>query len=202
MSTESQPASGRGRRPAAQVRAEVLAVTSAMLLKEGYSALSFERISRESKASKTTLYKWWPSIGALAAESFFQQSEPKLKFPDTGDLRADLISQLSSFVKLMTQNNAGKRVAELVGAAQLDPELAKAWAEKYSHPRRELARARLKKAQENEGLAEDAEIDIIIDQLWGACYHRLLILMVSLQDLDLSRLVDQALLGIFPSRQI
>ena len=60
---------GRGRRPAAQVRAEVLAAAGELLLDVGMGAFTFERVATLSGASKVTLYKWWPSKGALALEA-------------------------------------------------------------------------------------------------------------------------------------
>ncbi|HLU59822.1 MAG TPA: TetR/AcrR family transcriptional regulator [Pseudonocardia sp.] len=189
---------GRGRRPAAEVRADVLAAAGRLLLDEGVRAVTFERVAAEAGASKTTLYKWWPSPGALAAEAYFAQSRRTLEFPDTGDLRADLISQLTAFVRWLKEEGAEKPVSELVGAAQMDPSLAEAWSGSYAIPRRELAKERLRIAQRRGQLREDADLDVIVDQLWGACYHRLLVLKVPFDTSIVERLVDQALLGAAP----
>jgi AcrR family transcriptional regulator len=186
---------GRGRRPAAEVRAEVLAAAGRLLLSDGLSAVTFDRVANESGASKMTLYKWWPSPGALAAEAYFAQSKPVLEFSDTGDVLADLISQLTAFVRWLNRDGAATPVSELIGAAQLDPQLALAWAEQYGRPRRELARVRLRTAQQQGQLREDADLDVIVDQLWGACYHRLLVLKVPVDESLVPRLVDQALFG-------
>ncbi len=186
---------GRGRRPAAEVRTAVLAAAGHLLLAEGLRAVTFERVAKEAGASRTTLHKWWPSPGALAAEAYFARSAPALGFADTGDLRADLVAQLTSFVRLVTSGGAGTALVELVGAAQIDPDLGEAWPQLYSLPRRELARARLRAAQRQGQLREDADLDIVVDQLWGACYHRLLVLRVPLEESLVPRLVDQALRG-------
>ncbi len=188
------PRRGRGRRPAAEVRAEVLAATGRVLLGEGLSAVTFGRIADESGASRMTLYKWWPSPGALAAEAYFAQSAPVLDFPDTGDVREDLVAQLTAFVRWLT-GGAAAPVSELIGAAQRDPDVATAWAESYARPRRELARKRLQRAQQRGQLRPDVDLDVIVDQLWGACYHRLLVLKVPLDEEIVPRLVDQALFG-------
>jgi len=194
--TESTtPRRGRGRRPAAVVRTEVLTAAGDLLLAEGLRAVTFERVAKEAGASRTTLHKWWPSPGALAAEAYFARSAPALGFADTGDLRADLVAQLTSFVRLVTAGGAGTALVELVGAAQIDPDLGDAWPQLYSLPRRELARARLRSAQRQGQLREDADLDIVVDQLWGACYHRLLVLRVPLEESLVPRLVDQALRG-------
>lgn len=189
---------GRGRRPAAEVRAAVLAATGRLLLRDGMRAVTFDRVATEAGASKTTLYKWWPSPGALAAEAYFAHSRRVLDFPDTGDLRADLITQLGAFVRWLKDEGAEKPVSELVGEAQTDPNLARAWSESYALPRRELARERLRIAQRHGQLRDDADLDVIVDQLWGACYHRLLVLKVPFDESLVVPLVDQALYGATP----
>jgi len=160
--------------------------------------VTFDRVAAEAGSSKMTLYKWWPSPGALAAEAYFTQSEPILDFADTGDVRRDLITQLHAFVRWLNDEGAKQPVSELIGAAQMDPNLAEAWSTSYALPRRELARQRLRIAQQHGELREDADLDIIVDQLWGACYHRLLVLKVPFDDSIVERLVDQALYGAAP----
>ncbi|PRX52645.1 TetR family transcriptional regulator [Nonomuraea fuscirosea] len=198
MSEETAARRGRGRRPAAEVRAAVLAAAGRILLQDGMQAVTFDRVAVEAGSSKTTLYKWWPSPGVLAAEAYFALSRRTLEFPDTGDIRADLIAQLTAFVRYLKEEGAEKPVSELLGAAQLDPGLARAWSESYALPRRALARERLRVAVRQGQLREDADLDIIVDQLWGACYHRLLVLRVPFDESLVERLVDQALYGSAP----
>ncbi len=166
---------GRGRRPAAEVRADILQTVGDILLSEGLSGLTFERVSRESGASKATLYKWWTSIGVLALEGYFHAVEDTLAFPDTGDIRADITTQLHHFVDLMTTTPAGRLLLELIGQSQTDPELASAYRRLYSSGRRRLATDRLSRAQEAGQVRPDIDVRVLVDQLWGAIYHRLLI---------------------------
>lgn len=198
MSERTAGRRGRGRRPAAQVRAAVLAAAGRILLQDGMQAVTFDRVAREAGSSKTTLYKWWPSPGALAAEAYFVQSREVLDIPDTGDVRADLITQLGAFIRWLKDDGAERPVSELVGAAQMDADLAHAWSHSYALRRREHARQRLRIAQQQGQLREDADLDVIVDQLWGACYHRLLVLKVPFDDSIVERLVDQALYGAAP----
>ncbi|MGC9382338.1 TetR-like C-terminal domain-containing protein [Streptomyces sp. MH13] len=171
----SPPRRGRGRRPAAEVRAGVLRAAAALLLNEGIKAVTFDRVAKAAGSSKMTLYKWWPSAGALAAEAFFAHSEHQLEFPDTGDIRADLTSQLRAFVRLITHADTGTAIAGLIGVAQTDPELSAAFSQHYSAPRRALALTVFERARDRGQLRGDIDLGILVDQLWGACYNRLLI---------------------------
>lgn len=186
---------GRGRRPAAEVRGEVLDAAARLLFGEGVAAVTFDRVAAEAGASRTTLYKWWPSAGALAAEAYFARSEPTLEFPDTGDVEADLASQLRAFVRLVTTGGAGPVIAGFLAAAQTDPDLARAWLERYSGPRRALATRALERARDRGQLRADVDPDVVVDQLWGAAYFRLLVPDVPLDEGYADALVANALHG-------
>ena len=189
---------GRGRRPADEVRADVLRAVGDLLLAEGSAELTFERVARLAGVSKTTLYKWWPSKGALALDGYFHAVEPALAFPDTGDIRADLISQLRAFAQVMTQTPGGRVLAELIGQAQTDADLAQAYRALYSAERRRLAWDRMRKAQDVGQLRPEVDPQVVVDQLWGAVYHRLLIPDEPVTDAFIMALVSNLLDGIAP----
>lgn len=164
---------GRGRRPAQEVRRATLAAAADLLFSQGIRSITFEKVAARAGASKVTLYKWWPSPGALAFEAYFEAVQDTLAFPDTGDIRRDLTTQLHAFVDLLHRN--GSVVAEIIGAAQSDPGLASALSERYTRPRRDLAVERLARAREAGQIREGTDLEVVVDQLWGACYHRLLL---------------------------
>jgi AcrR family transcriptional regulator len=194
-----RPARGRGRRPADEVRADVFRVVGEILLGEGIADLTFERVARLSGVSKTTLYKWWPSKGALALDGYFHAVEQTLAFEDTGDIRADLLSQLRAFARVMTATPAGRVVTELIGQSQTDEDLAVAFRSLYSSERRRLAGERLMRAQEQGQIREDVDVQVVVDQLWGAVYHRLLIPDEPVTDAFITALVSNLVDGITPS---
>jgi AcrR family transcriptional regulator len=176
MSSEpARPRRGRGRRPAEDVRRDVLAAAADLLFEEGMGAFTIDKVAARSGASKMTIYKWWPSKGALALDGYFERVNPRLAFPDTGDIRADLRTQLHSFVHLLRDSPAGAAIAELIGHAQTDPELKAAYLQRYSSPRREAAVTAMETAKARGQLRESLDPETVVDQLWGACYHRLLL---------------------------
>ncbi|MFC9916489.1 TetR/AcrR family transcriptional regulator [Streptomyces sp. NPDC127197] len=187
---------GRGRRPADEVRADVLHTVGDLLLTEGIADLTFERIARASGVSKTTLYKWWPSKGALALDGYFHAVQETLAFPDTGDIRADLLTQLRAFAHVMTQTPGGRVLAELIGESQTDEDLATAYRKLYSSHRRRLAGERLHRAQELGQIRTGIDVQVLVDQLWGAVYHRLLIPDEPVTDDFIVALVNNLLDGI------
>ncbi|MEU0900518.1 TetR/AcrR family transcriptional regulator [Streptomyces massasporeus] len=193
-----RPARGRGRRPADEVRADVFRVVGEVLLEEGIADLTFERVARLSGVSKTTLYKWWPSKGALALDGYFHAVEERLAFEDTGDIRADLTRQLRAFARIMTGTPAGRVVTELIGQSQTDEDLAGAFRSLYSSERRRLAGERLQRAKEQGQIRDDVDVQILVDQLWGAVYHRMLVPDEPVTDDFVIALVSNLIDGITP----
>lgn len=197
-SPEAPPRRGRGRRPANEVRADILRTVGELLLAEGLTDFTIERVARLSGASKTTIYKWWASRGALALDGYFHAVEPALAFPDTGDIRADLTAQLHTFGHLVGDTPAGKLLAELIGAAQTDAELATAYRALYSSERRRLAVERMQRAQASGQLRADVDPQVVVDQLWGAVYHRLLVPDQPITTEFIDALLDNLRKGILP----
>lgn len=165
----------RGRRPADEVREEVLHAAGDLLFGEGMNGFTIDKVAALSGASKMTIYKWWPSKGALALDGYFRKVEPELGFPDTGEIERDLRTQLHAFLGVIRDTVGGGIIGELIGQAQVDPELKAAFLQRYSGPRRALAVAAIRRAQERGQLSANVDPEVVVDQLWGACYHRLLI---------------------------
>ncbi|MFF9105143.1 TetR/AcrR family transcriptional regulator [Streptomyces rubrogriseus] len=192
------PGRGRGRRPASEVRADVLRAVEELLWSEGSTAVTYESVARQAGVSKTTLYKWWPSKGALALDGYFHAVKATLAFHDTGDIRADLIDQLQHFAHITTATPAGRILTELVGQSQTDDELAVAYRARYSAERRRLAVERMRRAQKAGQIRSEIDLQVLVDQLWGAVYHRLLIPDEPITDEFITALVNNVLDGVGP----
>ena len=202
MSIADRPRRGRGRRPADEVRSEVLEAAGELLFEEGMAGFTIDKVASRSGASKMTLYKWWPSKGALALDGYFKRVEPELVFPDTGDIRTDLRAQLHAFVQLIGNSPAGPAISELIGQAQTDPELKTAYLQRYSSPRRALVVEAMERAKQRGQLRADLDPETVVDQLWGACYHRLLLPDQPLTEEFVDALLDNLFGGIAPARRL
>jgi AcrR family transcriptional regulator len=194
--TFDRPRRGRGRRPATEVRAEILEAAAELLFAEGMAGFTIEKVANLSGASKMTIYKWWPSKGALALDGYFHEVAPELTFADTGDIEADLRTQLHGFARVIRDSPAGRVIAELIGQAQSDPELKAAYLQRYSSPRRAMAVAAMENAKERGQLRASLDPETVVDQLWGACYHRLLLPDQPLTHEFVDALVDNLFRGI------
>ena len=167
-----------------------------MLFESGLAGVTFDKVAKRAGTSKMTLYRWWPSPGALAFEAYFAVTETTLAFADTGDIGRDLREQLHSFAGLLSRPRDGAVIAGLIGAAQHDPDLATALERSYTRPRRRLAVERLTAAQRQGQIRAAVDPEVLVDQLWGACYHRLLLPGPPLDEAFVDALVDNRLVGV------
>ena len=163
---------GRPRSEAA--RRAILRSTLRLLRRTGYNELSIEAIAFDANVGKATVYRWWPNKGALVVDAFSSSVHKELLFPDTGSVYSDVTAQMNRVVRLF-RSRRGQIVAALIGGGQTDPELIEAFRERFVRPRRMEAYATLRRGIERRELPRDADLNLILDSLYGAIYMRFLI---------------------------
>jgi len=106
----------------AAAREAILDATAALFDRVGYDHLTIEGIAREAGVGKQTIYRWWPSRGALVAECLVgRRLFPDFDVPDTGDLLADLDTWLDTVLGVIEAPSGGDLLRSLVAAAAEDP---------------------------------------------------------------------------------
>jgi len=90
-------------------------------------------------------------------------------------------------------------VAALLSEAHSDPVFASEYRHRVLEPRREQARAIVGRAVERGEIPSNTKIDVALDMLFGALYHRLLHGHAPLNDRFVRDVVDMALNGIQPT---
>lgn len=183
-------------RRSAQSRRAILDAALGLLREEGYSATTIERIAARAGVGKQTIYRWWPSKGAVVFEAFLDAFETDLSFPDTGDLAADLTAQVSALARLYGDTPTGRHMAELIGGAQTDPDLGRALLAQWLLPRREVVKEFLRRAQQRGQLRDDVELDVVVDLIFGGIYYRLVSRYAPLDAEYAAALVRIALTGL------
>jgi AcrR family transcriptional regulator len=183
---------GRPRSEAA--RRAILRSTLRLLRTVGFAELSIEAIAADANVGKATVYRWWPNKGALVVDAFSSSVRKQLLFPDTGSVYSDMSLQMSHLVQLMLSRQ-GRIVAALIGGGQTDPELIDAFRERFVRPRRMEAYQTLRKGIDRGELPGDADLDLILDSLYGAIYMRFLIWKAGLNDAFIEDICQMVLDG-------
>ncbi len=176
MSSPEAPGPCRRGRPRSEgVKLAILRAAGELILEVGLAGFTIEGVAERAGASKVTIYKWWPSKGALALDGFFVAIAPAIEIVRTGDAEADLVAQLESVVGVFRDQRAGSLLAGLIGESQRDPELAAALRERWLDPRRRAGAEILQSGQAHGEFRADLDLTLVLDQIYGALYLRLLL---------------------------
>lgn len=176
-----------GKRPPGRPRSEesrqsILNSTLKLLKQDGgFPELSIEAIAADANVGKATVYRWWPTKAALVADAFSASSADELSFPDTGSVERDMSLQMRRLIRIF-RSKRGKVVAAMLAGGQSDPELIKAYRDRFLWPRRRQAYQTLQRGVDRGELPTDSDFDLILDSLYGPILMRFLIRHVDLEE--------------------
>ncbi|HSR25961.1 MAG TPA: helix-turn-helix domain-containing protein, partial [Candidatus Eisenbacteria bacterium] len=88
----------------------MLRAALAVLADRGMSGFSIEAVAQRAGASKATVYRRWPSQGALLVDALELVSQP-LPLPATGRLRTDLIELVSGLQAVLSEESSPRLMA-------------------------------------------------------------------------------------------
>ncbi|WP_433217146.1 TetR/AcrR family transcriptional regulator [Microtetraspora malaysiensis] len=170
----SQPRKPNPARRSERSRQAVLDAARDLVSELGYAKVSIEAIAARAGVGKQTIYRWWPSKGAVIFDSFLalSESEEGMSLPDTGDLEADLKivmrATVAEFADPAFEAPIRALNTEIIG----DPALAAQYREKLAGPVDEAKKERLRSAQRAGQLAADADLDLVLEVLYAPLYQR------------------------------
>jgi AcrR family transcriptional regulator len=196
--TAQQPGRGRGRPRSEKARLAILAAAGELMLEGGVNAASIEAIAERAGCSKATIYKWWPSRGAVALDGFLAQAQDTIAVPEGLSTREGLRFQVTALVRLFRDSPSGPLMRALVSQAECDPEIARAIRERWLAPRRSVAVGIIRDGIANGEIRPDVDVAVVSDQLFAPIYHRLIFGHEPLDDQLAARLVDQTMAGLRP----
>ncbi|GAA2629691.1 TetR/AcrR family transcriptional regulator [Actinomadura fulvescens] len=157
-------------------RQAILEATRALISEVGYRKVSIEAIATRAGVGKQTIYRWWPSKGAVIFDAFLALSdaggEGGLALPDTGDLEADLKLVMRATVAEFADPAFEKPIRALNAEIVNDPDLAAQYREQLARPVDDAKRARLRSAQRAGQLAADADLDLVLEVLYAPLFQR------------------------------
>ena len=169
----SQHASADLREPisrGAGARQRVLQAALEVLDDDGLPGFTMEAVARRAGASKATLYRHWPSPGALMIDAMDATFQP-FPTPDTGRVDTDVAQVLTAFVTLLEHTPFPRLLAAFIDAAERDAALAALHAD-LTRRRREPLLVVLARARERGELSGDLDPEVIVDLLTGPFFYR------------------------------
>jgi AcrR family transcriptional regulator len=194
--------SARGRPRSEKARQAILDAAIELLLAQGLEAVSMDEVAQRAGVSKATIYRWWPTKQTLALDALYHEWDTfRPSLPDSGTLRADLLAITRPWIRRARERPYARVVAALVEETHTDPAFAKLYHERFVNPRRDPARAVLKRAIERGQIPKETDIELALDLIYGALFHRLLHAHAPLTNRFLENVIDATLTGVTAKSQ-
>ena len=105
-----------------RTRNDVSRTALRVLTEQGWTAVTHAHLAREAGYSRATLYKHWPARTDLLRLAFARLDEMPHHVP-TGDLRTDLIEEVTTFRTGMEQHRLDRALCVLVDLTITDQEM-------------------------------------------------------------------------------
>lgn len=163
----SAPPLGRPRSKSA--RRAILDAAVRLATRDGYNAVTIKGIAEAAGVGRQTVYRWWPTRGAVLLEALAEIGAAHVLPAATGDPRADLRAFLDDTFALAAAKPVADVLVGLTADAVADPELA-ASRRGYIAGRRALLRAALERC----GDTWRVPVDTVVDLVFGAMWYRLM----------------------------
>ena len=168
----NRPHTGRRRNEAA--REAILAVTQDLLRTGGLGSLTIDAVAQAAGVGRQTIYRWWPSKGAMLAEAMGLQARAVVPPRDSGSFEADLNDFFTDSFRGLEDPGLARGLRDLAAAAQHDEHVAEALAG-FTAQRRAALRAVLQRGVSQGRLSPAADLDVLVDLGYGFLWYRLLV---------------------------
>ncbi|OHV25142.1 TetR family transcriptional regulator [Parafrankia soli] len=149
----------------------IIQATLTELATSGFGGLSMEAVAAAAGVGKGTVYRRWPTKGALVADALATLAEP-YEPHDTGSLRDDLVAALNSVRRHSIQTLSGRIMPRLLAEKETHPELFETYRQQVIVPSRERVASVLRRGVAEGELLADLDIDLVTDMLVGPVSYR------------------------------
>jgi AcrR family transcriptional regulator len=159
-----------GRPRSADAHRAILDAALALCLRDGYAAVTMKAIAEEAGVGRQTVYRWWPTRGAVLLEALGELGATLGAPEPTGDPLADLRLFLDRTFALAAKAPVADVLLGLLSDAFADPALSEAL-RGYLAGRRAL----LAQVLERQGLdGWKVPVPTVVDLVFGAMWYRLM----------------------------
>src|SRR5256886_10964896 len=117
----------RGRPRSVRTEKAILRAASELVASSGLADMTIEGVADRAGVGKASIYRRWPSKGALAFDAVVDTILSTQPTPDTGSLEGDLLQVARTWIGGARGRRGGRTVAGLIAEVQSDPDLAAAW---------------------------------------------------------------------------
>src|SRR5258707_3983777 len=147
----------------------------------GFGLRRMEATAAEAHVAGTTIYRRWPNKAAVIMDAFLAEVGPGIAFPELPSALESLRMQMKLLARAF-RGRPGVLIRSLLAEAQFDPELKRAFRDRWIRKRRAAAQVVIKAGILAGELPAATDPDVLLDALYGGLYYRLLTGTGSLSD--------------------
>lgn len=168
-----------GRRRNERARRAILDATVRLMGSDEPGSPTVDAIAAEAGVGRQTLYRWWPSKGAILLEALADAAADRVPAAATGSLARDLEAFLVATVRQVSEPRTSRMLRRLAREAAVDDHAAELL-RNFTQSRRSALRELI---DAHDGRASgDCDVDLYIDQVYGTIWYRLLLDHAPLDD--------------------
>lgn len=171
----------------------ILEATMMILADEGYGGLTTDKIAARAHASKSTIYRRWPTKEHLALAAFDRL--PMLTASDTGSLLRDLLALMLQFIGFFRSTPMRGVLPALIAERAHNAELAAALVPVIER-RREPVKDILRRAITRRELPAETDLDMAEDLIMGPLMLRMFFAPGDLSPNALQNMLETVLAGL------
>jgi AcrR family transcriptional regulator len=164
-----------GRPRSAAADEAIIAATLALLVEDGYRALTMERVRERSGVGKATIYRRYASKEELVRAAIVHLNSDIPLPDDTGSLEDDYLAVVQIVLARAESTGALTLMPRLLGEVADDPDMHALFSEHLVEPRRRVVRGILQRAVERGEVRADADLELAIDLIVGPMIYRVVI---------------------------
>ncbi len=177
---DTKPKSKKSQRSSEQSRAAILQATRDEMAEHGWRKFSVDKVSRKAKASKQTIYRWWPAIGNMCIEAALEL------VPAASKLGRDPVERISALIQPLeeaTRQGSGHAVlrAAMIAASD-DKDAGETWRNWMKDHIRAPLRLILAEIAAKKVIRRDFDLDQAVDFLTGQIWSRVMIMRAPLPE--------------------
>lgn len=172
-SHEEEPARRRGRPRSEASEQAILIATQELLIELGFRGVTVEAIAVRAGASKSTIYRRWPTKENLVIAAFAQT--PPLVPTTRGDTIARLVHVQLQFANFMQETTLGGVLATLVAERVHNPAIGEAMALLVQQRRQPVADI-VARAIERGELPAGTDVQFAVDMFVAPVLQRIMVM--------------------------
>lgn len=148
----------------------IIRATTSLLADERYANLTVSKVAARARASKSTIYRRWPTKEHLVIEAFNRW--PALTARDRGNLMGDLLDLYRQFLRILHRPPSNAIMPTLVAERAHNPALAAVF-DPLMQRRRQPVRVVLERAMERGELPRTTDVELAVDAIMGVTVLRM-----------------------------